>query len=113
MSAFSTAYALWRSEPFPSGSTRDDLDELHADLALVDVWVADTVVPYAERGVVVPPAGVDIHQAIAGLAERLEGISRDETDAVSAGEIAAYSRYLTLTSDVLAAYERDVGHPSR
>jgi hypothetical protein len=34
-----SAYVLWSNEPFPPGSTRDDIGELHADLALVDEWV--------------------------------------------------------------------------
>lgn len=102
------AYALWRSEPFPSGSPRDDLDELHADLALVDVWVAEAVVPYAERGLVAPPPDVDIEQAMARLAERLDSRSRGDSDPNSTATIAAYSRYLALTSDVLTAYDRDV-----
>jgi hypothetical protein len=51
MSEFDGLYARWWSTPLPSGSKRDAVDELHADLALVDVWVADTIIPLVEDGV--------------------------------------------------------------
>jgi hypothetical protein len=56
---FQEAYAAWRLQPFPSGSTNDEIDELHADLALVDSCVAETVLPFVERGEHVSP-GVDV-----------------------------------------------------
>jgi type I site-specific restriction endonuclease len=40
------AYARWRNEPFPSGSTTD---EVHADLAYWDAMVADTVIPIVDE----------------------------------------------------------------
>jgi hypothetical protein len=57
--AFETPYASWREQPFPPGSTWDPLDELHADLALADSWVAETVIPFVEHGVN-QPANVDV-----------------------------------------------------
>jgi hypothetical protein len=47
---FECAYSRWREQPFPLGSSLDALDELHADLALVDTWVADALVPFVEHG---------------------------------------------------------------
>ena len=108
MTTFVSAYASWRAEPFPPGSTRDDLDELHADLALIDTWVADTVVLYAERGVLAPPAKVDIRQGIRRLAERLDNLPRTDKDPQSEALLAAYERYLALTAEVFEAYERSV-----
>jgi hypothetical protein len=34
------AYGLWRNEPFPEGSTTDEVDEAPADLAYWDAMVA-------------------------------------------------------------------------
>ena len=110
MATFASAYAMWRAEPFPPGSTCDDLDELHADLALIDTWVADTVVPYAERGARAQTSKVDIKHGIEGLAERLDSLSRKDSDPQSATLVAAYERYLALTADVLEAYERTASH---
>lgn len=59
MGEFEDAYIAWRNQPFPSGSGDDSLDELHADLALADSWVADSVIPYVERGIF-QPAQLDV-----------------------------------------------------
>ena len=48
------AYKKWREKPFPPGSPSDPLDDLHADLALVDTWVAEAIVPFVEQGVYRP-----------------------------------------------------------
>ena len=44
-------YVEWRTRPFPRGSPIGSVDELRADLALADTMVADTVIPWFERGV--------------------------------------------------------------
>jgi len=51
---FERAYSKWREQPFPLGSSLDALDELHADLALVDTWVAEALVPFVEHGMYRP-----------------------------------------------------------
>lgn len=56
---FQEAYASWREQTFPSGSSCDALDEIHADLALADAWVAETVIPFIQHGVY-RPAQVDV-----------------------------------------------------
>lgn len=55
MDHFSRAVEAWRREPFPPGSATDALDELHADLALADSWLAEAVIPFVDRGVFEPP----------------------------------------------------------
>jgi len=47
---FDEAVAAWQTLPFPPGSASDAIDELHADLVLADSWVAESVIPYIERG---------------------------------------------------------------
>jgi len=47
---FERAYSKWREQPFPLGSSLDALDEVHADLALVDTWVAEALIPIVEHG---------------------------------------------------------------
>jgi len=59
MSDFEAAVATWRSQPFPSGSINDALDELHADLVLADTWVAEAVIPFVDHGAL-QPAHVDV-----------------------------------------------------
>jgi hypothetical protein len=52
---FEEAVSLWRERSFPAGSEDDDLDELHADIALADSWIADAVIPYVDAGLFNPP----------------------------------------------------------
>src|SRR4051812_14384882 len=42
------------SEPFPDGNGQDELGEAHADLALVDTWVAGLLITYVTDGTYVP-----------------------------------------------------------
>ena len=69
MSDFEDAYIAWRSRPFPPGSEHDSLDDLHADLALADGWVADSVIPYVERGIF-QPAQLDVIEELGKLRDR-------------------------------------------
>jgi hypothetical protein len=110
--ALITAYTLWRAQPFPLGSAHDDMDELHADLATVDTWVADMVVPYVEYGKRFPlkvdvAAGIQrIRARVASLRESIEGDDRSLLD--------QYAAYLDLLEDVFSAYasERQRGSES-
>lgn len=69
--AFIAAYDHWRNLAFPEGSPVDSIDELKADLALVDVYVADTVIPFRDgRGWMAPV--VDVPRAIANLEQRID-----------------------------------------
>jgi len=40
----------WQKLGFPKGSRDEELDEIHADLALCDSWVAESLVPYLRTG---------------------------------------------------------------
>ena len=82
MGTFLDAYAEWRNRPFPPGSTDDLLDELHADLALTDTWVAESVVPYVERRVY-QPAKADVIGTLGSLCRRAVelGVGRRIEDA--------------------------------
>jgi hypothetical protein len=63
------AYASSRKQPFPPGSNHDAPNELHADLALADAWVADSVIPFVERGLK-HPAQVDVIEELRKLRTR-------------------------------------------
>ena len=96
MSEFNDAYVAWRNQPFPAGSTDDALDELHADLALADTWVADSVVPYVERGVF-QPARVDVIEEVSRLRDRVVALRS------AGGDLSAsYRDYANL---LLRVYE--------
>lgn len=100
MSAFEDVVAAWRDRAFPPGSANDALDELHADLVLADTWVAETVIPFLERGVY-DPAQVDVVWALHDLdarAAKLEQAS-DGADRQLAG---AYREYIDC---LLRVYE--------
>jgi hypothetical protein len=89
MTSFDDLYRRWRGVPFPHGSHRDDIDELHADLALVDTWVVDTIVPYAEYGVITAPQ-VDIGAGIQDIRDRAVALRGGAT----ADERAVLNRYI-------------------
>jgi len=102
MSAFEDAYGAWRWCSFPSGSANDEVDELHADLALADVWVADTVIPYVESGIY-QPAQVDVLAELTKLRERSDqlasGASPDDAQTV-----LAYRDYVDLLSAIYEGF---------
>jgi hypothetical protein len=102
MEALRECYDLLRQEPFPTGGRDDDLDELHADLALADSWVAESVIPFVERGSFAP-AKVDVLQALRTMREQARGLR--DPDARS-----AYLRYIDLLSRVYETFLRAGGH---
>ncbi len=69
MGALEDAVATWRDQAFPPGSATDALDELHADLALADTWVAESVIPFVEHGLH-KPARVDVVTGLRDLGAR-------------------------------------------
>lgn len=100
MGDFEAAYVAWRNRPFPPGSHDDSLDELHADLALADGWVADSVIPYVERGIF-QPAQLDVIEELARLRDRavdLRGAGGEDDPTLS----DAYRDYADL---LLRVYE--------
>lgn len=102
MNAFAAAYKAWRDCSFPPGSADDAIDELHADLALADHWVVESVVPYVERGIY-KPAHVDVLTELSQLRERAERL----LPVASAGDaqiVLAYREYVDLLSEVSESF---------
>jgi len=100
MAGFEDVYTEWRERRFPPGSASEALDELHADLALADSWVAEAVVPFVERGVH-QPARVDIVEELSKLRRRAVqlGSGASGEDAKSAAD---YRDYIDL---LISMYE--------
>lgn len=94
MSNFKDTAQTWLATPVPSGSSIDDLDEVHADLALADTWVAESVLPYL-RANEWSPATPDVLAALDQLiaeANRLR--SNGDDDNGLATEYISYAQLL-------------------
>ncbi|HEX4687354.1 MAG TPA: hypothetical protein VH228_11265 [Nocardioides sp.] len=103
-----TAYDAWRALPFPSGSSVDEVDEAHADLAYWDAMTAETVVPMVERASAYDPGVLDFPSGLAALRDRLlvlrEAVSDSEADV-----LGGYVEYV----DALVAVNRWAADESR
>jgi hypothetical protein len=97
MRDFQEVYETWKEQPFPSGSSWDALDEVHADLALADAWVADTVTPFFEHGVY-RPAQVDVIGTLEKIRERANKLraTAEGEDERLAGEYGKYAELLKV-----------------
>jgi hypothetical protein len=102
LTSFPDAYRAWRKRPFPLGSTNDALDDLHADLALADTWVAEAVVPYIERGVHQPLQFAVIPE-LTRLRTRADEVAKEvgPADIRLANE---YGEYVDLLMNVYRAF---------
>jgi hypothetical protein len=102
---FQDAYESWKNQPFPSGSSWDELDEVHADLALADTWVADTVGPFIESGVY-RPAQVDVIGTLDKIRNRAIqlGAQGEGEDKRLAEE---YAKYAGLLQSVYQGFLRE------
>ena len=107
MREFEDAYSSWRGQPFPSGSSRDALDELHADLALADTWVAETVIPYVENGLR-RPARVDVDTELRRLRTRAVELGQ-VGDAEDRRLANSYRDYAGLLLHLYAAFLDTLG----
>lgn len=96
------AYSAWRNEAFPAGSTRDDVDELHAELATIDEWVAGMVIPFVEHGTRYP-LRVDIQAGIDSARKQASELRRSANDDDRA-LLDRYEGYLQLLADVFHAF---------
>jgi len=103
MATLPHAYYAWRREPFPHGGSDEQVDELHADLALADSWVAESVIPFVERGQFLP-AQVDVVQGLRLLRERAAAHR-------SPDRAMEYLKYVELLSDVYDAFLQEGGSP--
>ena len=102
MGEFLKAYRAWWSEPFPHQSTKDELNELHAELATLDYWVADTVVPFAENDTLAP-LKVDIRGAIRDIRQRLASVA-SQLRGQDQQLVAEYQRYVELLDAVFLCF---------
>lgn len=101
MSDLIQAVRVWREEPFPPGSAVDALDEAHADLALYDSWVAESVLPYIQRGTW-EPAVPDVLAALDTLVREVEGLLADGIEDPQAA--SRYIAYAELLRSVYLAF---------
>jgi hypothetical protein len=99
MSNLADAYAAWTRQPIPHGAADDVVDELHADLALADSWVAESVIPFVERAEFTP-AEPDVLHELRKMRDRAAALH----DPAHATE---YLRYIELLSDVYGAFLRE------
>ena len=98
MSQLTESYERWQRQPFPPGSLSDAVDELHADLAGADAWVAESVIPFVEDGIH-DPARFDVIAELDALRRRASdlatAVASDER-----GPVNEYVAYLDLLADV-------------
>ena len=105
MKTFETNIRVWRETPFPRGSAVDALDEMHADLALYDTWVAESVLPYVERGRW-EPAVPDVLAALDALTRDLDALRGARTDDPEA--VSAYLAYAALLRTLYESFLTDI-----
>lgn len=107
MGDFEKAVRAWHEAPFPRGSVVDSLDEAHADLVLYDTWVAESVLPYIERGHW-EPAVPDVVAALDALTQDIE--ARRDTGTEDPEAVSAYLHYAALLRAVYLDFLRE-GEP--
>lgn len=88
---FAAKYEDWRSAPFPPGGSSDDANEVHADLVVVDTWIADLVMPFVKEGRLVEQK-VDIRAAVDRLLTQCQQLARSDRgeDQILAREYVCY-----------------------
>jgi hypothetical protein len=102
MTELPQSYDRWQRQPFPTGSPTDSVDELHADLALADAWVADSVIPFVEAGVH-EPARFDVVAELGELRRRATELAASVQPS-DRELVDAYAHYLDLLADVYAEF---------
>lgn len=102
MASLESSYGEWRAAPLPSGNGSEDFGEIHADLVLVDSWVAEYVIPFVERGIKHSPR-VDVSGALTDLRRRLSDLDRGPV--VSKRALAdEYSRYIAMLEELWQSF---------
>lgn len=86
----------WLCTSLPPGSAVEELDVAHADLVLFDTWVAESVLPFLERGVWLP-AVPDVLGSLEELTGQVEAMKEVGTNKATA---TAYLEYLDLLKHV-------------
>jgi hypothetical protein len=102
MSDLEALYRIWHAKPFPPGSGVEVLGELHADLALADTWIADTVIPFMTSGIF-NPAKLDVIGELRKL--RAQAVKlRDGAVGEERALADAYRDYADLLVQLYAAF---------
>ncbi|MCU1362891.1 MAG: hypothetical protein JWM55_719, partial [Acidimicrobiaceae bacterium] len=102
MDDFRDLVSRWRDQPFPPGSSDESIDELHSELALADSWVADSVIPYIERGVRIP-GKVDVVGKLRELQTRAMELARG-SDASSQPVLQDYLRRIEILTQIYQSF---------
>jgi hypothetical protein len=110
---FEGAYSKWRNQRFPLGSSDDALGELHADLALVDTWVAEALIPFVEHGMY-RPIQVDPIQKLEEIRDRATELGKSATadEKRLASEYVEYADLLRSVYELLLKKVDDSGRPT-
>lgn len=108
MSNFESVVREWREAPFPRGSAIDALDEAHADLALYDTWVAESVMPYIDRGIW-EPAVPDVLGALDEFTRQVDELRATGTEDLDAA--SGYLAYAKLLRAVYVAFVQEGRRP--
>jgi hypothetical protein len=90
-------YDNWRSLPFPVGSSVDEVDEGHADLAYWDAMTAEAVIPLADGSGPYDPGVIDFPVGLVQFRERLIGLQATS----SASESDTLDRYIEYVDALL------------
>jgi hypothetical protein len=91
-----------RSSESDSFGGQNERDELHADLVLADVWVAESVIPFVEHGLH-EPARVDVVKVLRDLNARA-GELEQRSEGADARLAAAYREYAAVLLRVYEAF---------
>ncbi len=92
----------WRTTPFPEGSDDDSVDEVHAQIAQWDAFVADLAIPL-ERGRLVPAPAIDLRSGIAETLLEVQGLA--QLAGAEAARLCSYAAYCELLLAVLDEIE--------
>jgi hypothetical protein len=106
MRDFATAYATWRSMPFPDGGASDATGDVHGELAAADAIIAEMVIPFVKRRVVTK-AAIDVPQRLRDVLLQARALKRVAVpgDAQLADR---YCEYAEALIEVYGAFEREV-----
>lgn len=106
MTEFERACRRWVESPFPLGSDLDEADELHAELAQWDTFVADLVVPHSKGAPVARP----VYDLGAGMAEFADRLQMYRAPTYGAADLVGrYRDYLELVAAVFANLCEELG----
>jgi hypothetical protein len=105
------AYERWRRTPLPSGTLNEEVDELHADLAMWDAFVADAVIPMAD-GRQYDPGVHDQAAEVENLRQRIEVVMR-EAVAEDREQLRLYREYCDLLQAVISVAAEGIGGRGR